>query len=144
MTSSGHQDSPAPTDLSHNVTGRNDDTSGSPEEEKDGEVQLQQLQGRLGRDPWFRTDGAQPIGGFPLAVNNQQGETTWHKVVVFDAAAEQLQEAVSKRSIGKGKLVDVTGQTVIREESKANGGVTKSPEFHATAVARAQNTRPPR
>ena len=91
--------------------------------------------------PWFSTSGEQHIGGFPLAVNDQRGETTWHKVVVFDSAAEQLHEAVAKRQIGKGKLVDVTGQTVIREEPKQSGGVKKSAEFHATAVTRVQNSR---
>src|SRR4051794_23223204 len=40
---SGHQDSPAPTDPSHNVTRQNDGTSGSPEGEKGGEVQQVQL-----------------------------------------------------------------------------------------------------
>jgi hypothetical protein len=138
-SSSGHQDSPTPTDPSNNVTGRNGRTSGSPEGEKAGEVQLQ---GRLGRDPWFSTSGEQHVGGFPLAVNDQRGETTWHKVVVFDSLADELHEAVGKKQIGKGKLVDVTGQIVVREEPRATGGVKKSPEFHATTVTRAPSTRP--
>ena len=47
-----HQNSPAPTDPSRGVTGQKVDTaSKSPEDEKSGEVQQQQLQGRLGRDP---------------------------------------------------------------------------------------------
>src|SRR4051794_32097014 len=79
---SERQDSPTPADPSHNVTGRKDTTS---EREKGGEVQTIQLQGRLGRDPWFSTTDDQPIAGFPLAVNNERGQTTWHKVVVFDA-----------------------------------------------------------
>jgi hypothetical protein len=135
--SSGHQDSPDRQVSSKRPTGQNSNADG----DKGGEVEQIHLQGRLGRDPWFKPDGEQPIGGFPLAVNNEEGQTTWHKVVVFDAAAEQLQEAVTKRSIGKGKLVDVTGQTVVREEPKANGGVKRSPEFHATTVARVQSTR---
>ena len=139
---SGRQDSPAPTAPSTNVTGRNDATSNAPEGEKGGEVQQIQLQGRLGRDPWFSTSDEQPVAGFPLAVNNERGDTTWHKVVVFDTVAEELHKAVTKKQIGKGKLVDVTGQTVIREEPKANGGVKKSAEFHATAVTRVQATRP--
>jgi hypothetical protein len=134
---SGHQDSPAPSKTSETATGRDS----NPDGDKGGEVQQVQLRGRLGRDPWFSTSGEQPIGGFPLAVNNDEGQTTWHKVVVFDAAAQQLREGVDKRQIGKGKLVDVTGQTVVREEPKANGGVKKSPEFHATAVSRVQSTR---
>jgi hypothetical protein len=138
---SGHQDSPTPPDPSRNVTGQNDAMSGAPEGEKGGEVQQVQLQGRLGRDPWFSTSDEQPVGGFPLAVNDQRGDTTWHKVVVFDTVAEQLREAVDKKQISKGKTVTVTGQAVVREEPKANGGVKKTPEFHAAAVARVQSTR---
>jgi hypothetical protein len=138
-TVSGRQDSPTLLDPSSNITGRNDTTSSSPEGEKGGEVQQVQLQGRLGRDPWFSTTEDQPVAGFPLAVNNERGQTTWHKVVVFDATATDLHEAVSKKQIGKGKLVDVTGQTVLLEEPKPNGGVKKSAEFHATAVTRVQS-----
>jgi hypothetical protein len=140
--SSGHQDSPTPTDASRSVTGQNDATSGSAEGEKGGEVQQIQLRGNLGHDPWFGTSGDQPIGGFALGVHDKPGKTTWHKVVVFDSTAEQLHEAVTKRQIGKGKLVDVTGQTVVREEPKANGGIKKSAEFHATEVSRVSATRP--
>ena len=138
---SGRQDSPTPTDPSDNGTAASAARAAAPEGEKAGEVTQVMLQGRLGRDPWFKTDGEQPIGGFPLAVNDQHGKTTWHKIVVFDVAAEQLQEAVSKRSIGKGKLVDVTGHTFIRAEPKANGGVKKSPEFHASTVSRVTPTK---
>src|SRR3954466_5465518 len=81
-TPSGRMDSPTPTDASNNVTGRNSTTSSSPEGEKGGEVQQIQLQGRLGRDPWFSTTDGQPVAGFPLAVHNEN-ETAWHKVVVF-------------------------------------------------------------
>jgi hypothetical protein len=143
--SNGGQDSPASSVSSYNVTGRNDTTSSAPEGEKGGEVQQIQLQGRLGRDPWFSTSDDQPVAGFPLAVNNERGQTTWHKVVVFDATATDLHEAVNRKQIGKGKLVDVTGQTVVREEPKTNGGVKKSAEFHATAVTRVQaKSRPTR
>jgi hypothetical protein len=144
---SGHQDSPKPTDPSHNVTGRNGAASGSPEGEKGGEVQQMQLQGRLGRDPWFSTRDDRPAAGFPLAVNPPDGsKAIWHDVVTFDETAGQLDEAFKKRQILKGKPVAVTGQTVIREEPKANGGVKKSAEFHAIAVTRVQSsgTRPGR
>jgi hypothetical protein len=134
---SGHQDSPAGQVTSETTTGRSNDSEG----DKSGEVEQVQLQGRLGRDPWFSTSGEQQVGGFPLAVNNDEGQTTWHKVVVFDDTARQLHEDHGKGTIRKGRLVDVTGQTVIREEPTARGGVKKSPEFHATAVARVQSTR---
>jgi hypothetical protein len=146
-TVSGHQDSPAPADPSSNFTGQNDAASGSPEGEKGGEVQQMQLQGRLGRDPWFSTRDDRPAAGFPLAVNPPDGsKAIWHDVVTFDETAGQLHEAFEKRQINKGKPVAVTGQTVIREEPKANGGVKKSAEFHAIAVTRVQSsgTRPGR
>jgi hypothetical protein len=101
----GHGPSEAPTQPS------------SPDGDKGGEVQQLQLQGHLGRDPWFNLDGDQQVAGFPLAVHNEN-EIVWHKVVVFDATAEQLQKDHSKGVIRKGRLVDVTGQTVVREEPK--------------------------
>jgi hypothetical protein len=146
-TSSGHQDSPAPTTPPDNVTRQNDGTSTSPEGEKGGEVQQMQLHGRLGRDPWFSTRDDRPAAGFPLAVNPPDGsKAIWHDVVTFDETAGQLDEAFKKRQIMKGKPVAVTGQTVIREEPRANGGMKKSAEFHATAVTRVQSrgTRPGR
>jgi Single-strand binding protein family len=141
-SSSGRQDSPAPTDPSNNVTGRNDGTSGAPEGEKGGEVQQMQLQGRLGRDPWFSTRDDRPAAGFPLAVHQEgSGKTIWHNVVTFDDTAGQLREAFDKRQIDRGKPVAVTGQPVVIEEPKANGGVKRSVEFHATAVARVQSSK---
>jgi hypothetical protein len=134
---SGRQDSPARQVTSETTTGPS-----NPDGDKSGEVEKVQLQGRLGRDPWFSTSDEQQVAGFPLAVNNQQGETTWHKVVVFDSAAEQLHEAVTKRQINKGKLVAVTGRAVVREEPKSSGGMKKVAEFHATEVTRVQATRP--
>jgi hypothetical protein len=139
---SGHQDSPAPADPSSNVTGRNTADAAPPEGEKGGEVQQMQLRGNLGRDPWFSTRNDRPAAGFPLAVNPEDGgKTVWHNIVTFDDTAGQLHEAFEKRQIIKGKPVAVTGKTVIREEPKANGGIKKSAEFHATAVARVQSTK---
>jgi hypothetical protein len=142
-TVSGHQDSPAPTDPSRNVIGRNDAPSGAPEGEKGGEVDQQQLQGRLGRDPWFSTRDDRPAAGFPLAVHQEgSGKTIWHNVVTFDDTAGKLREAFDKQQIDRGKPVAVTGRPIVVEEPKANGGVKKSVEFHATAVARVQSSRP--
>jgi hypothetical protein len=140
-TVSGHQDSPAPTDPSRNVTGRNSAPSGAPEGEKGGEVDQQQLQGRLGRDPWFSTRDDRPAAGFPLAVHQEGGKTIWHNVVTFDDTAGRLREAFQKRQIDRGKSVAVTGRPIVVEEPKANGGVKKSVEFHATAVARVQSSK---
>jgi hypothetical protein len=137
--SGGRQDSPAPEVASETTT--EPATSQEPRET----VQEMQLRGRLGRDPWFSTRDDRPAAGFPLAVNPEDGgKATWHNVVTFDETADQLHKSFEKRQIGKGKLVDVTGRPIVVEEPKANGGVKKTPEFHATAVARAQSTRPGR
>jgi hypothetical protein len=139
---SGRQDSPTPTDTSSNVTGQNNTAVGSPEGEKGGEIQQVQLRGNLGRDPWFSTRDDRPAAGFPLAVNPEDGgKTVWHNIVTFDDTAGKLHEAFAKRQIDKGKAVTVTGQPVIVEEPKANGGIRKSVEFHATTVTRVQNIR---
>ncbi len=98
-----------------------------------------------GRDPWFSTRNDRPAAGFPLAVNPEDGgKAIWHDVVTFDETAGQLHEAFEKRQIGRGKLVDVTGQPVVIEVPKANGGVKKTQEFHASAVARVEAARPGR
>jgi hypothetical protein len=143
---SGHQDSPTPTDPSGNVIGRNDVMSGSPEGEKGGEVQQVQLRGYVGHNPWYSDRGEQPVAGFSLGVHDERNQTTWHQVVVFDAAAEQLHDAVGKNQIDKGKLVAVTGQPVQREETKPDGRIKKIREFHATAVERviSSKSRPAR
>jgi hypothetical protein len=137
--SSGRQNSPAGKVPSESPTG----PSSSPEPRE--AVQEMQLRGNLGRDPWFSTRDDRPAAGFPLAINHDDGrKPTWHDIVTFDEAAEQLREAFTKRQITRGKLVDVTGQPVVREEPRANGGVKRIREVHATAVTRAQSTRPGR
>ena len=135
----GRQDSPAETTTSETTT--RPAASSEPREA----VQAMQLRGNLGRDPWFSTRDDRPAAGFPLAINHDDGrKPTWHDIVTFDEAAEQLREAFTKRQITRGKLVDVTGQPVVREEPRANGGVKRIREVHATAVTRAQATRPGR
>src|SRR5215218_5954574 len=136
---SGDQDSPTGQTASETATR----PATSPDARE--AVQESQLQGRLGRDPWFSTRDDRPAAGFPLAINHDDGrKPTWHDIVTFDEAAEQLHEAFTKRQITKGKLVDVTGQTVVHEEPRVNGGVKRIREVHATAVTRAQATRPGR
>lgn len=109
-----------------------------------GEPESVQLTGRLGRDPWFNTEGDTLIGGFPLAVNDDTGKTTWHRVVAFGEAAAQLQKASERRQISKGRLVEVTGQHVLREEQTERGGKRTNKEFHTTSVTRltASKSRP--
>jgi hypothetical protein len=135
---SGHQDSPTPAATSETTTR----PATSPDARE--AVQAMQLRGNLGRDPWFSTRDDRPAAGFPLAINHDDGrKTTWHDIVTFDEAAEQLHEAFTKRQITKGKLVDVTGQPVVHEEPRVNGGVKRIREVHATAVTRVQSTKQP-
>lgn len=72
------------------------------------------LQGRLGRDPWFRSGDDEPRARFPLAVVGEDGRTVWHTVVVSDQAAEALHEQYQRGDVRKDRLVDVTGQPVTR------------------------------
>jgi hypothetical protein len=131
---SGHQDSPTGQVASETTTR----PATSPDARE--AVQERQLQGRLGRDPWFSTRDDRPAAGFPLAVNSPDGgKATWHDVVTFDDTAGKLREAFEKRQIDKGKPVAVTGRPVVVEEPKPNGGIKKTREFHATAVTRVQN-----
>jgi hypothetical protein len=133
---SGRQDSPTPSVTSETTT--RPTTSPEPREA----VQEMQLQGRLGRDPWFGTRDERPAAGFPIAINPEGGgKATWHDVVTFDEIAGQLQEAFKRRQITSGKLVDVTGRPVVVELPKPGGGVKRAREIHATAVTRVPNGR---
>ena len=116
------QDSPAPVVASETTT--RPSASSEPREA----VHEVQLQGRLGRDPWFSTKDDRPAAGFPLAINHDDGrKPTWHDVVTFDETAGLLQEAFKKHQIDKGKLVAVTGQPVVVEVPKPGGGVKTCP-----------------
>jgi Single-strand binding protein family len=96
------------------------------------------LRGRLGRDPWFSGGADSPLAGFPLAINGEN-KTTWHKVVVSDETALALKELAQRGDVQKGRLVDVTGQTVTREE-ETDKGIKKIVEFQATQVSRVRAT----
>jgi hypothetical protein len=128
--------SPAPTDASTPITARPDNASGADPEHQEP-VQLQ-LTGRLGRDPWFSDQDGAPTAGFPLAVNEEGGKTTWHRVVVFGEVAEQV-----RTGLKKGRLVQLRGSEVVRSESTAKGGTRRTTEIHAANVARVQNRPAP-
>src|SRR5512144_790041 len=98
------------------------------------------MQSRLGRDPWFGGSEESPIAGFPLAIN-AANRTIWHKVVVFDETATKLAAQLQRGDVRKGRLVEVTGQLVVREDPTPKG-VRKSEEFHATAVSGVKPARP--
>jgi hypothetical protein len=140
-TSSGHQDSPAGQVTAETPTGSQ--TPQAPEGEKNGEVEQQILLGRLGRDPWFIPREGDPVAGFPFAVNDEQGRTTWHKVVVTGELAEQVAQGRDAGQFKKGRLVQLSGTPVTRKEDNGKGGTRTVTEFHATSAVRMKNTTVP-
>jgi Single-strand binding protein family len=128
-------------DASTAATSRPDSTP-SEDPEKQEPVQLQ-LTGRLGRDPWFNDQGEQATAGFPLAVNEEGGKTTWHRVLVFGEVADHVRTGLQKGQIKKGRMVQLGGTEVTRQEQTAKGGIRTTTEFHASSVTRLQS-RPSR
>jgi hypothetical protein len=131
-----------PSDSSIGVTRRPDRIPGADPEKH--EPEQQQLSGRLGRDPWFATRGEEPAAGFPLAVNDEQGKTTWHRVFVLGELVEQVRSGLQKGQIKRGRLVQLSGIEVVQHEPTAKGGTKTTKEFHATNVVPMKNlTKPP-
>jgi hypothetical protein len=131
MASPSEVVSPARTAPSADVTQRPDGNPGPAPEQQE---QQQQLSGRLGRDPWFGTRGEEPAAGFPLAVNDEQGKTTWHRVFVLGELVEQVRTGLQKGQIKKGRPVQLSGIEVVQSEPTAKGGTKTTKEFHATNV----------
>src|SRR3954447_16161873 len=132
--SNGYQNSPIGQAPAETLTGSQ--TPQAPEGEKNGEVEQQVLQGRLGRDPWFSGEGEEPLAGFPLAIHDDRGQTAWHRVIVFGEAVSEVQTAAQKGQLRKGRLVQVQGTEVTREEVSPRGARRPMKEFHATNVTR--------
>lgn len=137
----GRQDSSTPQVPSETPTGRQ--TTQSPDGEKNGEVEQQVLQGRLGRDAWFSNNGEEARAGFPLAIHDEQGQTTWQKVVTFGETADEIEATRKAGKIRKGRLVQVQGLEVTREELSARGARRPVKEFHATQVTRMTSSTVP-
>jgi hypothetical protein len=116
-------------------------TTASPTTPESGETEPVQLMGRLGRNPWFNTHGDTPTAGFPLAVNDQDGKTTWHRVIVSGEVAQQVQEGAKSGQFKKGRLVNLTGHEVVRTEPTERGGTRTTREIHATVVSRMTTSR---
>jgi Single-strand binding protein family len=112
----------------------------APEVKEPPEVQLT---GRLGRDPWYIPRDEGPVAGFPLAVNDQQGKTTWHKVVVAGELADQVKTGLQTGQIKKGRLVELHGTQVTRQEDNGKGGTRTTTEIHATSITRLRNSTVP-
>jgi hypothetical protein len=89
------------------------------------------MAGRIGRDPWFSRAEEVLIAGFPLAVNGDQGETTWHNIKARGEVAEAVEAGSDAGHFGTGKQVTVTG--VFAEPTGR-----RKPDFEATSVIKAQ------
>jgi hypothetical protein len=113
-------------------------TAGRPEQH---EPEQQQLSGRLGRDPWFNDQGDRPTAGFPLAVNDEQGRATWHRVVVAGELADQVRAGLQSGQFKKGRLVQISGIEMAKQEQTAKGGTKTTKEFHATSIVPVKNPR---
>jgi Single-strand binding protein family len=140
-TRDGGQLPATPSALSEQTTRRPDTAGATAPEGK--EPPEQQLTGRLGRDPWYIPRDEGPVAGFPLAVNDQQGKTTWHKVFVDGELAEQVRTGLQTGQIKKGRLVQLNGIPVSRSEDNGKGGTRTTTEFHATSVTRLRNSTVP-
>lgn len=122
-------------------------TSDRPPQAESAEPEELQLQGRLGRNPWFGRDGETLVGKFPLAVHDNRGDKTWYDIVMRGAVAEQLQGASRQGVVAQGPgVVTVTGRPVIRREQTDDGQTKVKREFHASAftVVEAPKRRPQR
>jgi hypothetical protein len=135
---------PPPTASEAATAPQSTPSSGAKTERSEaGEQELLQLRGRLGREPWHvRAEGDEPISGFPLAVNSDNGaKAVWHDVVVFGDTALGLEQAAQRRQIRKGTLVDVTGVEAVRQVTQRSGKVKDQREFHARQVAPVRSTQ---
>ncbi len=88
------------------------------------------LQGRVGRMPALRTTRTgKTVAQFPLAVRDEQNNTTWHTIVAFDERAKKLQEAVKK-----GDPVQVIGYKHVKEQQGKDGKLKRVEEIYAVVV----------
>lgn len=127
------------------IPGHSSVASGPPEESFSGserqqrEAQLREqestsarlnLSGRLGRAPSFRTTrNGTLIASFPLAVRDDDGNTTWHTILTFGNRAEKLRD-----QLDKGQSVQVIGYQHEREVRTKRGETKLVTEVYATVV----------
>jgi hypothetical protein len=140
-TTDGEQPPTTASALSERTTRLPDTATSTAPEGK--EPPQQQLTGRLGNDPWYIPRDEGPVAGFPLAVHDEQDKTTWHKVVVFGETAEQMNAGRQTGQFKKGRLVQLSGTPVTRQEDNGKGGTRTVKEFHATSVVRLKDTTVP-
>lgn len=96
------------------------------------------LVGRLGRDPELRyTQNGTPVANFPLATDEgytdkeggRQEKTEWHRIVVWNKQAENV-----NNYLGKGRLVLVEGSLQTRKWQDQQGQDRYTTEVKAQRV----------
>jgi hypothetical protein len=90
------------------------------------------IRGRVGRTPRFRTTQGRGllISQFPLAEHTDDGETTWHTVLVFGERAQKLKE----KPIVTGQEIEIVGYPHERSRRTRDGGARLVTEVYATAI----------
>jgi hypothetical protein len=104
---------------------------GTPSTEDSPEKQQRiTIAGRVGKAPHLRTtNSGRVVASFPVAVHNDDGTTTWHTVVAFDARAKKLQETVAS-----GQSIEVIGYLHEREAKTKGGNSKMVQEVYAAVV----------
>jgi single-strand DNA-binding protein len=88
------------------------------------------LSGRVGQNPRFKTtQKGTLVAQFPVAVRDDEQQTTWHRVVAFGDRAEKVRETVQR-----GQAVEVVGYRHTRTSRTRDGKETTIVEVYATVV----------
>lgn len=96
-----------------------------------------QLTGRLGRDPSFYTTARGiRVAKFPLAVEQESGQTAWHDVLAFGDHAETLRATLERGEewLRKGRPVQVVGYWHENQKPNKDGTVRTVHDLYAAAV----------
>jgi hypothetical protein len=88
------------------------------------------LSGRVGQNPRFKTtQKGTLVAQFPIAVRDDDQQTTWHRVVAFGDRAEKVRETVQR-----GQAVEVVGYRHTRTSRARDGKETTIEEVYATVI----------
>lgn len=88
------------------------------------------ITGRLGRNPHFRTTrNGVTVASFPVAVLEDDGSTSWHRVVAFRERAERLRDQLKS-----GDRVEVIGYLHERERQTRDGSSRIVEELYAAVI----------
>lgn len=88
------------------------------------------LLGRLGQDPELRyTQNQKAVVTLSVATNDQQGKTSWHRVIVWDKQAENC-----AKYLAKGREVLIEGRIDYRNWEDKQGQKRTTTEIIAQSV----------